>query len=170
MTIEAEVTLNQILYRLAERYAAAAQSILGDNLVSVVLFGSVARGEAGPGSDIDLLIICRDLPPGAFRRRDVLEPVWESLQADLEQLWEQKCYSDFREVIKTAAEAERPHLLYLDMTDEAVLLFDRGGFFAGVLTQIRERLRELGARREQLGRIHYWDLKPDLRPGEVVTL
>ncbi|MEW6049226.1 MAG: nucleotidyltransferase domain-containing protein, partial [Bacillota bacterium] len=54
--------LNRDLRRLAEAYALAAREVLGDNLTSVVLFGSVARGEAGPGSDVDLLVVCRELP------------------------------------------------------------------------------------------------------------
>ena len=38
------------------------------------------------------------------------------------------------------------------------------------LARLRERLRELGAQRKQLGRIRYWDLKPDFQPGEVIWL
>ena len=163
-------TSNQALRHLAERYAATAQEVLGENLTSVVLFGSVARGEARPDSDIDLLVICRELPAGAFRRQEVLEPVQERLQVELDRLWEQGCYTDFTEIIKTETEAQKTHLLYLDMTEEAVILFDRGEFFARVLARVRERLRELGAQRKQLGRIRYWDLKPDFKPGEVIWL
>jgi hypothetical protein len=119
---------------------------------------------------VDLLVICRELPVGAFRRQETLEPVREQLQADLDRLWEQGCYTDFTEVIKTEIEARRTHPLYLDMTEEAVVLFDRGGFFAGVLERLRERLQELGAERKQLGRLRYWDLKPDFKPGEVIVL
>lgn len=117
-----------------------------------------------------MLVVCRALPSGAFRRQEVLEPVRESVQAELDRLWEQGCYADFTAVIKTEMEAQRTHLLYLDMTEEAVILFDRGGFFAGVLARVRERLRELGARRRQLGGVRYWDLKPDFKPGEVIVL
>jgi predicted nucleotidyltransferase len=144
--------------------------VLGDNLTSVALFGSVARGRAGPGSDIDLLVICRELPAGAFRRQEALEPVRERLQAGLDRLWAQGVYTDFAEVVKTENEAQRTHLLYLDMTAEAVILFDRGGFFAGVLERLRGRLQELGAERKQLGRLRYWDLKPDFKSGEVIVL
>ena len=35
--------------------------MLGDNLVSVILFGSRARGEAQPDSDVDLLLVVQDL-------------------------------------------------------------------------------------------------------------
>jgi len=162
--------LNQRLRSLADQYTAFAQAMLGDNLTSVILFGSVARGQAGPGSDIDLLVICRELPRSAFRRREMLEPIRERLQAELDHLWAQGYYTDFAEVIQTESETQKTHPLYLDMTEEAMILFDRHGFFAAVLARVRERLRELGAQRRQLGRLHYWDLKPDLKRGEAVVL
>lgn len=162
--------LNEALYHLAERYAAEARTVLGNNLTSVVLFGSVARGQARPGSDIDLLIICRELPSGAFRRQEMLDPVRDRLQSALDRLADEGCYVDFTEVIRTEAEAQRMHPLYLDMTDEAVILYDRDEFFAQVLAQMQERLRAMGAQRKQLGRLRYWDLKPDFKPGEVIVL
>ncbi len=51
----------------SERYRAAATEFarrvtdaLGDQVDSIVLYGSVARGEAGPESDIDILVVCAD--------------------------------------------------------------------------------------------------------------
>ena len=73
-------------------------------------------------------------------------------------------------MINTETEAQRFHLLYLDLTAEAVLLYDRDGFFAEVLERLRARLSALGSRRRQLGRITYWDLKPDFKPGETIEL
>jgi len=61
--------------------------------------------------------------------------------------------------------------LYLDMTEDAVLLFDRGGFFGNVLNAMRERMRALESRRKYLpDGTWYWDLKPDFRYGEDVEL
>ncbi len=42
----------------------------GFHPLRIVLFGSYARGDAGPGSDIDLLIV---MPDGDDRRRTVAE-------------------------------------------------------------------------------------------------
>lgn len=56
------------------------------------------------------------------------------------------------------------------MTEDAILLYDREGFFAGMLQRLRSRLAELGAQRKQLGRLRYWDLKPDFQLGEVIEL
>lgn len=162
--------LNNQLRMLAEEYAQLAREVLSDNLTSVILFGSVARGDAVPASDIDLLVVCRELPAGAFRRRSLLEPIRERLQPRLQQLWDRGIYVDFAEVLRTESEATRTHPIYLDMVEEGVRLFDRNGFFASVLAQLRERLEELGAQRRQLGRVIYWDLKPDFRAGEVIEL
>lgn len=48
--------LQPILRRLRQELTRA----LGDQLQSVILYGSQARGQAGAGSDIDVLIVVRD--------------------------------------------------------------------------------------------------------------
>jgi len=55
---------SDVLRELARRYTDLLRSHLRERLVSVVLFGSVARGDASPASDIDLLIVAEDLPQG----------------------------------------------------------------------------------------------------------
>lgn len=49
---------------------------LGDALVSVVLFGSVARGEAREESDIDVLVIADGFPRSLRERRQLLLDIW----------------------------------------------------------------------------------------------
>lgn len=49
-------TLNTILQQLRRELA----QILGDQFVSIILYGSQARRQAGTGSDIDVLIVVRD--------------------------------------------------------------------------------------------------------------
>jgi hypothetical protein len=73
-------------------------------------------------------------------------------------------------IVRTPAEAARPIPLYLDLTEDAVILHDRGGFFADVLERVRTSLRRLGARRIRQGTAWYWDLKPDFQPGDVIEI
>lgn len=56
------------------------------------------------------------------------------------------------------------------MVEDAVILYDKEGFFAGILEKLRQRLFSLGSRRLVQGSVRYWDLKPDLRPGEIFEL
>jgi predicted nucleotidyltransferase len=168
--IVGDQALSDRLVALARRYTGLLEERLGERLVSVALFGSVARGTAAAHSDIDLFVVIRDLPRGAFRRREVVEAARGALLPELERLWEAGIYADFVELLRTPEEAERFHLLYLDMTDEALLLHDRDGFLAERLERVRERMAELGTTRRRIGNVTYWDLKPDMRPGEVIRL
>lgn len=55
--------------------------------------------------------------------------------------------------------------------EDGLLILDRDGFFAAVLSGMRERMRTLGSRRVDLADgSWYWDLKPDFRFGEVVEI
>jgi predicted nucleotidyltransferase len=47
-------------------YVAALQARFRDQLVDVLLFGSRARGDAQPGSDIDVLVMLNNSIPKAF--------------------------------------------------------------------------------------------------------
>jgi predicted nucleotidyltransferase len=65
------------------------------NPVRVILFGSVARGEEGPDSDIDLLVVFDELPERtkleaevAVRRAITVPAAVEVLVTDLDELAE----------------------------------------------------------------------------------
>jgi len=60
--------------------------------------------------------------------------------------------------------------LYLDIVEDAVIFFDRDGFFSGILEKLRKRLNELGAERVRLGKKWYWRLKRDYKFGEVIEI
>ena len=52
-----ETTYTETLRAAAEDFARRVRTALGDRVDSVVLYGSVARGEAGPDSDVDVLVV-----------------------------------------------------------------------------------------------------------------
>ncbi len=47
----------QTMNTLMEKYIAQVQKIYGSNLRKVILYGSYARGDFGPDSDVDLMIL-----------------------------------------------------------------------------------------------------------------
>jgi hypothetical protein len=144
---------------------------LGGKLRAIVLYGSVARGKALPESDIDLLIVADDLPRSYSERVKWLRNILQGLEEFRIELWKKKGLYPLVDVIAlTPEEAEVNNPVYLDMVEEAVILFDRG-FIEKKLKALRERLRALGARRvESPSGGWYWELKPTIRPGEVVEV
>jgi predicted nucleotidyltransferase len=165
-----DVTASSSLQAAATAYARLLEEELRDNLVAVILFGSVARSEATPDSDIDLLVVCETLPDGRFARLEVLERVDARFEDELLRLRADGVDTRVVPLLKTRQEATRVVPLYLDMVEDACLLVDRGGFFAEVLAALRARLTALGAERRRRGRVRYWILKRDFRPGESIEL
>jgi uncharacterized protein len=56
---------------ILKRFRAAVAEIYGDRVARVVLFGSRARGDAGPDSDYDVAVFLRDMPD-RFKEMDRL--------------------------------------------------------------------------------------------------
>lgn len=153
---------------LARQYTEALKRHFGDRLVSVVLYGSAARGDYTPSSDIDLLIIAEGLPASRLERSRILVEMEEKeFYHTLAELHRKGIYTDFSTRMKTPDEARKFTPFYLDLTEDAIILYDKGEFFGRLLERFRERLRELGARRIWRGRTWYWEIKPGLKWGEI---
>jgi uncharacterized protein len=145
------------------RYVALLGQRFGSDLMSVVLFGSRARGEARPESDIDLLVVIRGLPGRRFERYQGWRDLARSVSPEFGR--------DAAPILLTPEQAGQVKPYYLGMLSGHEILFDREGFFAGVLDRLRRRLVELGSRRYvDPDGYEYWDLKPDWKPGDIVRL
>jgi uncharacterized protein len=162
--------LAKVSAALLPRLLACCHEHYGARLVSLVVFGSVGRGTAGPESDLDLLVVAAGLPDGRVPRVQDFEAVEQALATDLALARRQGWAVEISPVFKTPAEVAVGSPLFLDMVDDAALLFDRDGFMQQALEQLRQRLNALGARRIWRGNAWFWDLKPDYRPGEVFEI
>ncbi len=162
--------LKETFERLLGDILAMLREFYGDRLVSVAVFGSVARGTQRPDSDIDLLVVCNSLPSGRMRRIAEFEVAEKRLGPVLSNLSLQGISTCLSPVLKTPAEVQRGGLFYIDLVEDGRLLYDRDGFLKGFLDRVRGRLRQLGARRIHCGNAWYWDLKPDFKPGEIFEL
>lgn len=162
--------MRTLVHGLLERLDAACRRHYGERLVSVVVFGSVGRGVAGPESDIDLLVVANPLPDGRVARVRDFADVERDLDQDLAAAGRAGWNARLSPVFKTPVEVEAGSPLFLDMVDDAILLCDRDGFMRSALARFRDRLTALGARRIWRGNAWFWDLKPDYRPGEVFEL
>lgn len=157
-----EALLGQIL--------PAASQVYGSRLVSVVVFGSVARGTPRFDSDVDLLLVIRELPDGRTKRMATFEAVENQLLGDLASLAREGISTELSPLLRTPEEVLEGGLIYLDMVEDARVLLDDGEFFASFLGGLRRRLAQLGSKRIRHGNTWYWVLKPDLKPGEVFEL
>jgi predicted nucleotidyltransferase len=157
-----ENIVKHLLDELRERY--------GDRLMSVALFGSVARGTQREDSDIDFLVVARDLPRGRTARVAEFLIVESRLEPWLVAPRSELLPIALSPVFKTPEEVEAGSPLFIDMVEDARILYDRDELLEKRLERLRRRLAELGSRRVWRGNSWYWVLKPDLTPGETITL
>ncbi len=145
----------------------------GEKLVSVVVFGSVARGDAKPTSDTDILIVAENLPKRISEKMEVMAKILIKLRDT--QVYKElrkkgiNTWVQFYPLTPEEAKIHRP--IYLDMVEDAVILVDNDSFMESVFTSLRKRLGELKARRIYLKNGTWlWDLKPDIKRGEAVEI
>lgn len=62
---------------VAELAATELRDLYGDRLVGVLLYGSQARGDAGPESDIDLVVVLRDIQSPWDELRFMDDLMWQ---------------------------------------------------------------------------------------------
>lgn len=53
------------------------KSIYGDALKDIILYGSYARGDFTEGSDIDLIILLKDMKEPVVERKKYFDAIWE---------------------------------------------------------------------------------------------
>jgi len=140
------------------------KELFGDNLISVILFGSVARGDFKEGSDIDLLVVARNFPQKYSRRMDLLFPIAERVRDRIPGHPLQFYPLRVEEALKS-----RP--IYLDLLTDAIILHDKDEFMTKVLKDLWKKLIKLGAKRIELEDGSWmWVLKPGLNVGEVIEI
>ncbi|MFH0800491.1 MAG: nucleotidyltransferase domain-containing protein [Pseudomonadota bacterium] len=162
--------INVRLRKLAADFARLVIERFAGNAVSIVLFGSVARGEANPSSDIDLIIIMRSLPDGRLARNRIMEPIEEKLEGEFDDLRHEGIFSELNYFLKTTAEARHVRPLFFDLTEDAVYLRDEGGFFKGIIGKLKKRMADLGSKRKKIGSVRYWEIKPGIKWEEEFTI
>ncbi|MBI1882816.1 MAG: nucleotidyltransferase domain-containing protein [Chlamydiae bacterium] len=147
-----------------------AKLFYGKSLVSLVIFGSVARETQRFNSDLDFLLVVKDLPRGRMRRVREFERIENRLEPLVKKLRKKGIDTYFSPIIKSPEEVEFGSPLFLDMVYDAKILLDRDRFFFKRLERLRARLKELGSRRIWYGSAWYWELKPDYKPGEIFEI
>lgn len=152
----------QILNKFKQKLLARFK----DELISLVLFGSVARGTARKESDIDILIILKDAPDSYYDRLKPVIDIELELRNDIEGM-----PPVFSNIILTLDEAKQNRNIFLDMIDDSIFLYDTNDFFKNRLLELKNRLDQLGSKKVILDDdTWYWNLKPDIVAGEVIEL
>jgi len=141
------------------------------NLISFVVFGSVAREKTSPFSDIDLLIICENLPYNRTKRIiEFIENIEKKLENDIKKLREKNIFTEISPIIKTKEEVFKGSLIFLEMIFDALIIYDKNNFFKNYLKVLEEKIKEYGAKKVYKKGGYYWIIKENVNIKEGVEL
>lgn len=132
-------------------------SQLGEDLISLVLFGSQARGESSGRSDWDIFLLAESLPDHPFERQIFLRKMIPK-----ELPFQVSIYS------KTVKEFERDFpAIYLDIATDGIILFDKDRYAQNKLHRIKEIIQEADLRRiRRFGSLIWrWEGQPEIGWG-----
>lgn len=152
------------------RYKREFVGALAEDVLGMVLFGSVARNEATTGSDVDILSLL-SRKTREIENRIVTLSV-EGRDWDEYLMMERKgVRTRIYNICKTEAEIAENPLILLDVVDHGEILYDPRGCMKGLLDRFGAKMRELGTRKMVFPDGRWaWDLKPDWKPGEIVEV
>lgn len=156
---------------LISKVLASLLKTYGKQLISVVLYGSAARGTAKENSDVDILAVIENLPADFSERVQEMMKIVREAKDEKMRLWlERGIFANIQILPLLQREAVVHQPLYLDLLFDSVILFDRG-LMEEVFEELKLRLKELNAKRvtPPSGR-WYWELKPEAKMGEVLEL
>lgn len=123
----------------------------GENLVSAVIFGSVARNTFTEESDIDLLILCKKVPKSRMERLKKFEKVESRIEKLAEKLGIENL--EINPIITTLKKIEGNPIL-LDLMRSSKILYDKDARFSKYLSLLRKKVEDKIMFREG-----YWMVK-----------
>jgi len=163
-----ELSQERYLPIILKGYRQASKTV---NINSYAVYGSVARGKASEDSDVDVLIVSGDFRGSLGSRIERLMEVEDAVRDEIRWLREHGIRTGLSFYPMNPQEAEGFPYLFLDLTEDAVVLHDEGRFLEGLLMELGARLLKRGAVRVFVDEDRwYWDLKPDYRFGEIIEI
>jgi predicted nucleotidyltransferase len=142
----------------------------GERMVSLVVFGSYARGEPRLDSDLDLFIVVTSGKWSRLSERteEFVGNIEQFCDEGLQALFEEGISMEISPIIVTMDEARNFLPLYLDMVSDRLVIADRWGFFAGVMERVRDQMTRWGSRRTIVSGHWLWEIRPGLKWNEVL--
>lgn len=140
-----------------------------DNLKTLVIFGSYARGAFRLNSDIDLFIILEKKESRSKVLQEFILQIEKPMQKEELNLYDKYGVDvSLSPFILSSEEAVYFYPIYLDMIDYSIIIADDDDFFKNILNNLIRIKNKYGFKKESMGNRYIWDMTAKNMVGEKI--
>lgn len=144
--------IESVIYRAIEYY--------GDLLVGFAIFGSYARKENRKNSDLDMLIILKNVQGFSKRIKEFVDNVELKCEMIAQQLYEkEEIHCELSPYILSREEALKLQPIYYDFVAHHIIIYDPEKTISRIIESTRNILTKSRAKKIMHGNVYEWDLK-----------
>jgi len=143
-----------------------------EHLLSVILFGSVARGQWKRESDIDLLVIFTNELMDTAELNQKLTRITIKFESEMILLDANSnaLFCPIKEIAFTLKELERFRTFFYDVSIDGILMYDCYNIGKKFKERIQHRIIEKGLKRINTGNNGFYWKRKDIKFGEIIEL
>lgn len=131
--------------RVIGLFRSKVDRVLGDEVLALVLFGSVCRHQAKPDSDLDIFVFY-DGDRNEINKKLTQIIIEMRKEPEYKDLAKQEIFPEFYPFLISKQKADNLLWVFLDATDHGIVLKDTVNFAANLI----EKVKQSGARRAVL--------------------
>ena len=133
--------INRAFNQLLDAFVQTCRNHFDQNLVGIILFGAHREYFVHTQRDVDLLVVCRDLPDSGWERYDIVMQLLEAMESSRTQMQDETGYSLYLSpVLKSLKEMNRLKKSMQELIARGRILHDADGHLNRLLQSFRENL------------------------------
>ncbi len=127
-------------------FVSTCRKVLEDNVIGVVLVGAHVKRFVRSQQDVDLIVICDELPQSTWKRYDLVMKILETVEPEREKLAQAAGIPLYLSpVLKTKKEMEDLQPRYVVLIREGKILYDPRRWVKRYLDRIRNESSKGGS-------------------------